>query len=149
MTLTEKAAYLKGLMDGLNTDDKVLRLMAELISDMASEIAGIRSEVEDISETVDAIDEDLGEVEKDIYITDDDGGSSFDECDYGDDDDKDEYEEVFDEEMYEVTCPTCNDTICLNAAMIEDGSMTCPNCGELLEFDLDDLDGAEEESGEE
>ena len=27
--------------------------------------------------------------------------------------------------------------------MIEDGSITCPNCGELLEFDLDDEDDAE------
>ena len=72
------------------------------------------------------------------------GHHHYDDC-CDDDDDEDDDEELFDDddELYEVTCPTCHDTICLNEAMIEDGSITCPNCGELLEFDLDDEDDAE------
>lgn len=135
MTLTEKVAYLKGLMEGLNTDDKVIGLIADILSDMAGEIQGMQDDMEEISEVVDTIDEDLGELEKDFYDIDEDecgcGHHHYDDC--CDDDD----------ELYEVTCPTCHDTICLNEAMIEDGSITCPNCGELLEFDLDDEDDAE------
>ena len=121
MTLTEKVAYLKGLMEGLNTDDKVIGLIADILSDMAGEIQGMQDDMEEISEVVDTIDEDLGELEKDFYDIDEDecgcGHHHYDDC--------------------------CHDTICLNEAMIEDGSITCPNCGELLEFDLDDEDDAE------
>ena len=44
-----------------------------------------------------------------------------------------------DDELYEVTCPTCGDTILIDEGMIEEGSINCPNCNELLEFDVDDL----------
>ena len=148
MTLTEKVAYLKVLMEGLNTDDKVIGLIADILSDMAGEIQGMQDDMEEISEVVDTIDEDLGELEKDFYDIDEDecgcGHHHYDDC-CDDDDDEDDDEELFDDddELYEVTCPTCHDTICLNEAMIEDGSITCPNCGELLEFDLDDEDDAE------
>ena len=148
MTLTEKVAYLKGLMEGLNTDDKVIGLIADILSDMAGEIQGMQDDMEEISEVVDTIDEDLGELEKDFYDIDEDecgcGHHHYDDC-CDDDDDEDDDEELFDDddELYEVPCPTCHDTICLNEAMIEDGSITCPNCGELLEFDLDDEDNAE------
>ena len=132
MTLTEKVAYLKGLMEGLNTDDKVIGLIADILSDMAGEIQGMQDDMEEISEVVDTIDEDLGELEKDFYDIDEDecgcGHHHYDDC-CDDDDDEDDDEELFDDddELYEVTCPTCHDTICLNEAMIEDGSITCPN----------------------
>ena len=54
-----------------------------------------------------------------------------DDCDCCDDDD---------DELYEVVCPSCGDTICLNEGMLEEGSMECPGCGELLEFDFDEED---------
>ena len=44
MTLTEKVAYLKGLMEGLNTDDKVIGLIADILSDMAGEIQGMQDD---------------------------------------------------------------------------------------------------------
>ena len=51
--------------------------------------------------------------------------------------------------IYETTCPTCGDTIYINGAMLEEGSINCPNCDELLEFDLDEDDDDEEASSEE
>jgi len=147
MTLTEKVAYLRGLMEGLNTDDKVIGLIADILSDMAGEIQGMQDDMEEISEVVDTIDEDLGELEKDFYDVDEDececGHHHYDYDDYDDEDDEDDGFDDDDEELYEVTCPTCHDTICLNEAMIEDGTIACPNCGELLEFDLGDEDDSE------
>ena len=89
----------------------------------------------------DAIDED-----DDECCCDDDDDEDYDDI-YDEDDDDDELFD--DEELYEVTCPTCGDTICLNAAMIEDGSINCPNCNELLEFDLDDIEEDDEDEGSE
>ena len=82
----------------------------------------------------------------DSEYDDDYDDSDYDEEDYDDIyDDEDDDEELFDDDdLYEVTCPTCGDTICLNSAMIEDGSINCPNCNELLEFDLDDIEDEEE-----
>lgn len=45
-------------------------------------------------------------------------------------------DESSEDELYEVICPTCNDTICITESILLDGSMECPNCGEFLEFDL-------------
>ena len=45
-----------------------------------------------------------------------------------------------DDELYEVECPNCHDIIYVDDKMLEDESMTCPNCGTDLEFDLEDED---------
>ena len=140
MKLTEKVSYLKGLMDGLEINDstkegKVLLKMADILDEIADSIEGIQDEVDEITELVDIIDQDLGDVE-DALCDDDDDDCECDcdcDCDDCDDDDFD----VDDDELYEVTCPTCGDTICLNEQMLEEGSMECPNCGENLEFDFD------------
>ena len=38
---------------------------------------------------------------------------------------------------YDVTCPVCGNTICLDEDLLQMGEMECPNCGEHLEFDID------------
>ena len=128
-SLSEKTAYLRGLMKGLKTDDEVICLMAEILSDMAHQIAQSHSDMGELAELVDDIDKDLGEIEGDFYEADEE-----DEKDFEEPADEDAFEE---EEMYEVTCPTCGDTISLNEGMIAEGTITCPRCGELLEFDID------------
>ena len=45
-----------------------------------------------------------------------------------------------DEDMYEVTCPACENTITTDFDVIASGSIACPNCGETLEFDLSALE---------
>ncbi len=141
MNLTEKVSYLKGLMDGLDVGEatkegKILSVMADILQDMAVAAEDIQDQVDEVVEVVDMLDEDLGEIEKDYYGFDDDDECCGDDCDCCDDDDEDD--------LYEVVCPSCGDTICLNEGMLEEGSMTCPGCGELLEFDLSDEDGAQQ-----
>lgn len=139
MKLGEKVSYLKGLMEGLDLDEttkegKVIAAMADILQDMALSVEDMQDQIDEIVEVVDTIDEDLGMVERDFYELDDDCCCDDDDCDCCDDDD----------ELYEVVCPSCGDTICLNEGMLEEGSMTCPGCGELLEFDFEDDDEAGE-----
>lgn len=137
MKLGEKVSYLKGLMDGLELDEstkegKVIALMADILQDVALHLEDVQDQIDEIVEVVDAIDEDLGDIEEDVY------GDPDDE-DYDDFDDEDEdFDFDDDDDLYEVCCPTCGDSICLDEGMLEEGSMSCPNCGELLEFDFDD-----------
>ena len=160
MTNTEKVAYLKGLMKGLSIDDstnegKVLLQIADILEDLALSVEEIDNDLTEITELVDCLDEDLGEVEEDLYCDDDDDKCEcghhhhrHGECECGcEDEDEDAFDdEDFDDAVYEVVCPTCGDTICLNEELINEGSIECPNCGELLEFDFDEeASEAEEE----
>ncbi len=134
MELSNKVAYLKGLMEGLKIDDstnegKIIMLMSDILEEMAEAIEDIAEEVDQTVDLVDALDEDLGELEEDYYELDEDEDDECD-CDFCDDD----------EEMYECICPSCGDRIMIGENIIADGSMDCPNCGEKLEFDFDEDD---------
>jgi hypothetical protein len=132
MKLTEKMSYLQGLMDGLDLDTttkegKILVQISAVMHDMVSYIEDMQGQIDELSELCDILDEDLGSLEEDVY--------DLDSCDCEDDD---EYDEEFDDdELYEIQCPTCGDSIYLDDGMLEEGSMECPNCGENLEFDFD------------
>ncbi len=144
MKLTEKVSYLQGLMDGLEIDDstkegKVLLQMADILQDVALSIEDMEEEIDEIADFCDTVDEDLGALEEDFY-------EEQCDCDDFDDDDEDDDEDFdIDDEMYEVVCPTCGDTICLDEGMIEEGSIECPNCSEFLEFDFDNVEVEEDE----
>lgn len=65
-----------------------------------------------------------------------------DEDDYDFDDDDEEYDEGFDfgdedSIIYEVKC-ACGNIIDFDEETLEAGSIICDNCGETLEFSLED-----------
>ena len=132
MQLTEKVAYLKGLMEGLGVDDstkegKVLSVVLDVLSDMALTVSDLEDGLDLVGEQLEIIDEDLCQIQEDFYD---------DDCCC--DDDEDDYDD-FEGELYEVTCPSCGDTITINEDMLDEGDINCPGCGELLEFDLDGM----------
>ena len=141
MTITEKVAYIRGLTDGLKLDEtkdevKVINKIIDLLEDMATEYSELTDFVDEISEQVDEIDEDLAALEDD-----------FDDLECDEDDDECDGDCCCngDEAIYEVTCPTCNQTVCLDEDMLLDGEVECPSCGEILEFDCNDIIDADEE----
>lgn len=135
MTLNERAAYIKGLADGLKLDEnndtvKVLNAVIDMLTDLSISVTELDELYDELSEQVDAIDDDLSTLEEDFddYVDDED-------CDCCDG-----------EEYYEVTCPTCNETVCLTEDMLLCGEMNCPSCGEVLEFDFDEICDCEDEN---
>ena len=146
MTISEKAAYLKGLMEGLNLDTekaegKMISAIVDLLGDLTKRVADIEETTIAISDELDEIEEDLDAIEDFILDEDED----YEDEDFEDEWDEDEdYEEGFDfgdEEstIYEVEC-ACGEIINFDEEVLEQGSMTCPNCGELLEFSVEDDD---------
>ena len=145
MTINEKSAYLKGLMDGmkLNTESdegKMIAAIVDLLGDVTRKITDIEDTTIAISDELDEIEEDLDAIED--FIMDD-------EDDYDEEEDEDEewnededYEEGFDfgdedSTIYEVEC-ACGEIIDFDEETLEAGSIVCPNCGETLEFSLED-----------
>lgn len=146
MSVSEKVAYLRGLMDGLELDEdskesKLFAAIVDTLDEIASEVSDFEEEIEDLADYVEELDEDLGDLEEFVYELDDD-------CDCCCDDD-DDYDCCCDDcdncDCIEFTCPACGEDVCVDVDLIDDdGHTDCPNCGEDIEFDI-----IEEEEDEE
>ena len=160
MTISEKSAYLKGLMDGLKLDTetnegKMIAAIVDLLGDMSKRMVDIEDTTIAISDELDEIEEDLDAIEDFIMDEDDEDYEDYEDDDYydpaeDDEDDEDEEEDPSDEEpeegfdfgdedstIYEVEC-ACGNIIDFDEEVLESGSIVCPKCGETLEFSFDD-----------
>ena len=133
MTLAERAAYIKGLAEGLDLEaDKkevrVIKEMLELLSEIASDVEDMGEDMSELYDVVEQIDEDLTLVEEEMF------GDMM--PDYA-------------EEMYEIVCPNCGEEVQLDEEILMSGDVVCPACGEKIEIEIDACDcecGCEEHS---
>ena len=151
MTISEKSAYLKGLMDGLNlntetAEGKMIAAMVELLGDLTRKVTDIEDTTIAISDELDEIEEDLDAIED--FIMDEEDDYDEDDDDYGFDDEDEDYEDegfdFGDEEttIYEAEC-ACGYIVDFDEQTLEEGSIVCPNCGETLEFTFEDVEDEE------
>ena len=138
MTISEKSAYLKGLMDGLNLnteagEGKMIAAMVELLGDLSKKLTNVEDTTIAISDELDEIEEDLDAIED--FIMDEEDDEDYDEegFDFGDEDTT----------IYEVKC-ICGNVIAFDEETLEAGSIICEDCGETLEFSFEDEDEDEE-----
>ena len=141
MGISEKVAYLKGLMEGMNlsadsNEGKLFRAIVDVLDEIALEVEDLTDEVMELGDGLDVISDDLGDVEDIVYDEDED--------DYEDEEDDEDDEE----ECYATTCPECEEEVYFDESVLEDGEVICPNCGAKLEFDLSDLANDEDEDQE-
>ena len=162
MTIVEKAAYLKGLCEGLGVDPdsrdgKLWGALNELLSDMAHEIEDLQSGSLDFADTLDEFGDELSYLEEltcdldrpedmdDEFCSGDCESCEYDcvsdeedegEEDEDEDEDEDDGEPGYDGVLYDVKCPVCGEEITFDEDTLEEGSIECPKCGETLEFDL-------------
>ena len=145
MTISEKSAYLKGLMDGLKlsteTDEgKMIAAIVDLLGDLTRKVTDIEDTTIAISDELDEIEEDLDAIGD--FIMDEDFEEDEDDFEDEEWDEDEEYEEGFDfgdedTTIYEVEC-ICGEVINFDEETLEEGSIICPNCGETLEFDVEE-----------
>ena len=123
MDVSEKVAYLKGLAEGLalDKDSKEGRLI-NVIIDILDDMAG---SIEDIGEGIEIMGSQIDDI--------------VDELDFMENDDDEDYDDAedYEGELYEVTCPNCQNIVYMDEQILDEGEMPCPNCGETLEIDLD------------
>ena len=159
MTISEKSAYLKGLMDGLklNTESdegKMIAAIVDLLGDVTKKVADIEDTTIAISDELDEIEEDLDAIEDYILDEDEDDDDEdeddefwpYDDEDEDDDEIGDEGFDFGDEEttVYEVRC-ACGNVIDFDEDVLESGSIVCDKCGETLEFTFDDEDDEDDQ----
>ena len=141
MTNSQRASYIRGLMDGLELDPadkntKIFNAMVELLEDLSTSVEELEDQYDAFSQQLDEVDEDLGTLEAEYYGLDEDDCGCGCGCHHHDGADPE----------FGVTCPSCGDTIELTDDLLAEGSIVCPGCGETLEFDLDEEEDEDEEA---
>ena len=145
MNLTDKMAYLRGMVDGMELDltsskeGKVLGQLLDVMQEVTAYVADLQTQVDELTEICDLLDQDLGDIEDVLYEEEDEDENDFDL-------DDEDYED--DDVLYETVCPTCNNVIALDESVLEEGEISCPCCGEMLEF-IQDENEEEKAPGEE
>ena len=144
--MKEKAAYLKGLIEGLGIDEttkegKVIKVMSELLGELAEAVDGIDEDVSRVYDQINDISEELEDLEADLY-EDDDEDDEDDEPEE-DDADADDNADVAGEPYYEVACPACGKTVYVSEDDLDAGEAICPSCKVAFEVALADEDDDE------
>ncbi len=136
MTLSEKAAYLRGLYDGLGLSDtgtaeaKLLNAIIDVVEEMAGHVTENEESITAMADQVDDLNEGLSEL-CDLL------SDSLDEEDYDGEEDSDT--------EFEVECPKCQAPIILDEETLAGGQVVCEACGQKFSIDV----GYEDEEDEE
>jgi len=151
MNISEKAAYLKGLLEGMNYDTesnegKLFAAIIDLLGDISDAVIELDDENAMVNDLLDELDEDLGNVEDIVY--------NVNKCEYCDEDDEDDFDDDFDdfdddEEDDEdddegedsdeligfkaVECSHCGEDVYIDNAFT-DKSLVCPHCFETIDL---------------
>ena len=146
MTISEKVAYLKGLMEGLaipteTPEGKVLHCIADILSDLSLSTEDLEKDTAQLQDYIEELDEDLGDVEEYLFTEDGDVDDDEDEDEDiefdDDDDDDDDDEEEDDSDIYALECPFCGETIYLDESLLDETNILCPACHEPISFDIE------------
>ncbi len=144
--LSEKVAYLKGLVAGMNLSEddntnKLLLSMTDVLEEFAKSYGELSDKVEELDNYIEEIDEDLQDIEEIFY--DEDDFCNDDDCEScglhlhsgGEEDDED-----FDHPVH-IECPHCGYSMLLSSCDLDsEEEPLCPSCGEPLFPELDEED---------
>ncbi len=131
--ISEKVAYLDGLMEGLNIQEdkyaKIFTAIVDALDLIAEEISDHEDALADLDESVDEIFENLDE---------------YDDFLYGDEEEDEEEDDFDEDDFFEIVCPSCGETIYFDQDMLDtpDG-LICPNCNEPIELHIPEKDPEE------
>ncbi|MFR0950294.1 MAG: CD1247 N-terminal domain-containing protein [Ruminococcus callidus] len=73
MNLTDKMAYLRGMVDGMELDltttkeGKVLGQLLDVMQEMTAYVTDLQTQVDELTEVCDLFDQDLGDLEDIVY----------------------------------------------------------------------------------
>ena len=159
MELKEKAAYLKGLAEGLDFDKatkegKLIAALIDLTGELCEAIEVLDADLDEIVEEVVELREYIEEIDDDLNDVEEFLDEEVDLDDW-DDEDEDEDEDCCDgdcdccsgcDDFFEIVCPSCGETICFDES-VDPEDLTCPACNEKFAcvVEEDDLKALDEE----
>lgn len=129
--ISNRAAYLKGLADGLKldkstTEGQLIDGILNLLGDVTQEMEMLDQEQGFLADQIDEMDDVIKMIGDRAFGI--DGETEDDECD---------------DDMYTLICENCGAEIDLTGDDLDDiadGVFKCPDCGEVIELDLGECD---------
>lgn len=121
MSMMEKAAYLRGLADGMKLADReqdesrLLLAMVNLMEEMAERVDANLDSINTLADELDELDDVVSSLEEGM-----EGMDSEEE----------------EEAEYQLDCPECGGPVVLGEEALEVGETTCPHCGAHLSIDI-------------
>ena len=114
MTISEKVAHLKGLIEGMELDadkkeTKLINAITDILDDIALDLSDLTDEQAVMADYIDELDYDLGDVEEYLW-------------------DESEEEDELDDAFIEAECPECGKSFCFEADA-DPENIICPHCG--------------------
>ena len=172
MDIYTKMAYLKGMLDGMDFEDKkekkLFAAMIDILDELVEAVDDLYEEQDELQEYVESIDADLEDAEELLDIIDDDlelvedilGIETLEEeycdmegecdCESGCACGCDDYDE--ESEIIEVECPECGETVCFYDEMMDDEGeydtveILCPKCDAVVyTFESELIEDVEDE----
>ena len=134
MTISEKVAYLKGRAEGLDLDTtkskegKLISVMIGIMEELAMSVEDLEENALNLGEEIDVLSDDLSDVEEVVF------------------DEEDDDLEDYDDDWFEVECPTCGADIMVDDEALTDGEVECPSCGTRYAMELTDDEAEDEDS---
>lgn len=139
MSLSEKAAYLRGLYDGMELGEekskeaKMLRAVIDVIQELADHVTENEESIAAVADQLDDV-SDLTEILKEIALGEDDDEELLDEDEYDFDEDEDDDGEFV--TNFEVECPNCQRLLTIGEEELSASEIECPTCGQRFQIDL-------------
>lgn len=127
MSLSEKAAYLRGLYDGMELGEdqsrqgKLLAGMLELLEELASHVEENEESINTLADRADTL---LDLLE----------------------DEDDEDDDLDGTPVFEVECPNCSNLLGLSEADLAAREVTCPECGQDFRIEVEFSGGEDDET---
>ena len=130
MDLNAKAAYIRGMMKGMEFDPptqegKIIVAMMGLLEEMADVVSEHDDALDQAFDELDAIDEDMDDLVDSIFGDDDE------------DEDEDEDDDGAFETSYEVTCPNCGTVNIVDEdTLMDSDKIVCAECGAAFDVEV-------------
>ena len=128
LDLNAKAAYIRGLMTGMEFDPtskngKVIAAMMDLLEEMAATVSEHDDALDQVYEELEVLDQDMDDVVDAL-------------CGIETEDEDADLEA--EEALYEVTCPNCNETTTVDEEALLSEELVCPHCGAAFDIELEE-----------
>lgn len=156
MSLTEKAAYLRGLYDGMELNEskskeaRMLSAMIDVIQELSAHVTENEASLSALADEVDDLSELTSELEERVDDELEERDFPYDEDDCLDFTDDDEDEPDLDDEddddfqiTYEVECPNCKRMLTVGEEDLVCGTIECDTCGKKFQIEIEYDDNGE------
>ena len=142
--LGEEVAYLRGLAEGLDIDDKskegkMIGKIVEILGCFADKVEELEYSVGDLEDQVEELEYEVEELQQEV--------EDLEEWLYDEDEDYDDDEDGL--SFIEMECPNCSEVVEIDEELLFDDSVDviCPNCHAVILSSEDDCDDCDDSCG--